>query len=133
MNHTHESNHMSQIEIPDPSGYKVVAYREPKNGELHLRPGGGVEIASDDYAYCYPIVERVEVWRDATIDDLKRAPCKARFRNYVHHEWLEGVLAGYVTPKLTSEPWISSNINRFKFCQVIDQKSPVDIVENSSR
>lgn len=114
---------MSTIEIPDPKGYKVVGYRPPKEGEWYLRPSGSLEVATDGYAYCYPILEAVEVWRDATLDDLKRAPCKARMRVGPKQQWIDTKLAGvklsYSHPFLQ---WIIVNSTKYNECQVLDEE-----------
>jgi hypothetical protein len=114
---------MSTIEIPDPQGYRVVGYRPPKEGELYLAPRGEVQSAANDYSHRYPIVERIEVWRQATLDDLKRAPCKARMRVGPKQQWIDIELAGvklaYSHPFLQ---WIAVNNTKYNECQVLDEE-----------
>lgn len=61
-------------------------------------------------------------WRDATIDDLKRAPCKARMRCGPKHEWmileLGGVTFSYENPR---RQWVTIGGARYNDCQVIDE------------
>lgn len=61
-------------------------------------------------------------WRDATIDDLKRAPIKARMRGGPKHEWilleLGGIKFSYENPRLQ---WITVGGARYDECQVIDE------------
>ena len=116
---------MSQIEIPDPPGYKVVGYGLPKSGKPYLDNKGNVHVPEADFVhFSYPLLERVAVWRDATIDDLKRAPCKARMRCGPKHEWMHlelgGIKFSYENPKTQ---WITVGGARYNECQVIDDSN----------
>lgn len=112
---------MSLIEIPDPPGYKVVAYRPPKRGEWYMDGRGGKPLkAGDDFDLSYHfILEPVEVWRAATIDDLKRAPCRARFRDKNSQVWANDRLSGWKYTGVGIQ-WFSSDDCAWRFCQVLE-------------
>jgi len=112
---------MSLIEIPDPPGYKVVAYRKPKHGEKFLESLDVISKADVDYEFSSrPILEPVYVWRDATIDDLKRAPCKARFKTS-DGRWIVSNVYGFKVHADSSCSWISKDGGYFPECQVLEE------------
>ena len=113
---------MSMIEIPDPLGYRVVRFGTPLKGHSYLSSDGTVCVASRDYAIgYYPILETVEVWRDATIDDLKRL-CRARFRPRNDSSWTDSQLIGGKWSRIASSYfWLSSDEIWYSQCQVLEQ------------
>lgn len=111
---------MSLIEIPDPPGYRVVCFGTPRKGQRYLSANGNVCVASRDYQTAnYPVLEAVEVWRDATIDDLKRVPCKARFSDLEQGFWTHGSLHGWEL-SAAGALWINSAGMRYEACQVLE-------------
>lgn len=58
-------------------------------------------------------------WRDATIDDLKRAPLKCRVRDIETLGWTEDWLIGYVVSSIGLD-WRISGERGCRFCQVQD-------------
>ena len=112
---------MSLIEIPDPPGYSVVAYRSPKKGEWFVNVVGLIACADYHFSeYSYPILQPLEVWRDATIDDLRRAPVRARFSDD-GVKWCDGdgELRGIKLTKAIPV-WIADDDCDYKYCQVLE-------------
>jgi hypothetical protein len=113
---------MSLIEIPDPPGYRVVAYRPPKKGEWFVNVVGCITCADYDFSeYSFPILQPLEVWRDATIDDLKRAPLRARMRARNSSQWTELMLVGAKWSTIASAIfWLSDGEIWYSQCQVLE-------------
>ena len=66
--------------------------------------------------YNYRIAE--PRWRDATIDDLKRAPMPCRVRGEDGDKWRHEMLRGYDC----KEPsWLTMAYGWYEQCQVIDE------------
>jgi hypothetical protein len=60
-----------QVEVP--KGYELTGeYRPPKKGEFYLNDGSMASIANINFASRWLILRKVDTWRDATLDDLKR-------------------------------------------------------------
>lgn len=59
-------------------------------------------------------------WRDATIDDLKRAPLKCRVRACDFEDWQESILTGYSKHNVVK--WQTSDFFWHTQCQVIDEQ-----------
>lgn len=64
--------------------------------------------------YSYRVAE--PKWRDATIDDLKRAPIPCRMRNFLDETWIDGTIDGYSV----NVPKWRVNGTRWRECQVLD-------------
>lgn len=112
---------MSLVEIPDPPGYKVVAYRSPNKGESYLEDDGSISVADGIAEYFkFIILQPLEVWRDATIDDLRRAPLRAMFRDKLDENWTESSLIGFRTYEGKQE-WVNMHGGfHWRYCQVLE-------------
>lgn len=110
---------MGMIEIPDPPGYRVVGYGAPKAGQPYLTYDRDVYFASKDRENEYRILlEPVEVWRDATIDDLHRVPLRCRV--LYDDAWANKTLVGF--QHCGHEVlWVMSNGLRYSKCQVLEE------------
>lgn len=105
----------------------IAAHRDGKQIEVK-RKCGSITWARTiatlwNFAECdYRIAE--PKWRDATIDDLKRAPLPCRVRDRELQEWANGyLLIGYMASG-EGPRWIAQGFTTFWFCQVIDEDQP---------
>ncbi len=60
-----------QVEVP--KGFELTGeYRAPKRGDYFLEKSDTVSQANFDFKSMWLILRKVDTWRDATLDDLKR-------------------------------------------------------------
>lgn len=101
----------------------IAAHKDGKRIEAKAKCGGIWGMAAtpcwdfDDYDYRIAELK----WRDATIDDLKRAPLPCRVRDHILNDWISDLLVGYVA-SMNGCNWMVRGGERFLFCQVLDDK-----------
>lgn len=93
-------------------GMKIKVKR--KNCSMVWAPTDRPNWNFDECDYC--IAE--PRWRDATIDDLKRAPLKCRVKQFEDYEWISRELTGYDCSKPS---WKTEDCYWWSCCQVIDE------------
>jgi hypothetical protein len=88
-----------QVEVP--KGYELTGeYRAPAIKEHFLNTNGDAEMCYREYDVARLILRKVDTWRDATLDDLKRVmdgetvECRYVDRNHAYYGFR---LAGWNT------------------------------------
>jgi hypothetical protein len=110
-----------EIEVDVPEGWKIVRYEKPEVGEHFISLPGTVAKwrAPNNCRNAYPIVERVEQWRPATVDDVIRSlqgeKVAARFYN-APYDLIYGTLCGF--SETAKHKWINE-ASRYQFCEVL--------------
>ena len=84
-----------QVEVP--KGYELTGeYRPPVIGELYLSGDNYACVANIDFITRWLILRKVDTWRDATLDDLKRVmdgeTVECRCRDEVTDTWRADLL-----------------------------------------
>jgi hypothetical protein len=98
-----------QVEVP--KGYELTGeYRPPVMGELYLSGNDCACVANIDFITRWLILRKVDTWRDATLDDLKRVmdgeTVECRYRNFECGQWRYGyVLRGWNTSETDMPVW----------------------------
>jgi hypothetical protein len=98
-----------QVEVP--KGYELTGeYRTPAIKEHFLNTNGDAELCYRDYEIARLILRKVDTWRDATLDDLKRVmdgeTVECRYRNFECGQWRYGyVLRGWNTSETDMPVW----------------------------
>jgi hypothetical protein len=99
-----------QVEVP--KGYELTGeYRIPKEGESFLNSWGKAEMQVGKFIdFSRLILRKVDTWRDATLDDLKRVmdgeTVECRYRNFECGQWRYGyVLRGWNTSETDMPVW----------------------------
>lgn len=113
-----------EVEIEVPDGYRCVGFGHALPGTLFLNSNSGVDCwnLSDVSKGQYFILERVERWRPATVEDVIRSlqgeDVKARFRGPATEEWCGGKLCG-VREYDKYETWLCQHMG-WRDCEVLD-------------
>lgn len=116
------------LQVKVPKGFELTGeYRTPKEGEYYLSDGGFAVAANTYFVTRWLILRKVDTWRDATLDDLKRVmdgeTVECRWLSSSSGKWQYGyVLRGWNTSETNEKLWIvqanSGSVLRYKRVQV---------------
>ncbi len=98
-----------QVEVP--KGYELTGeYRIPSIGEYFLNSYNHPAVANCEFVSRWLILRKVDTWRDATLDDLKRVmdgeTVECRWLSGSSGKWQYGyVLRGWNTSETNEKLW----------------------------
>jgi hypothetical protein len=106
-----------QVEVP--KGFELTGeYRSPKTGEFYLTNSNTAIQASIDFVSSWLILRKVDTWRDATLDDLKRVMDgeTVECRVWDDNGWRGGfTLRGWQASGETHRTWYVWNSSEFGY------------------